>query len=179
MKNRIIYQPISFLTKSSLILFLALPNLVYGQQNASITFQKLDSKYQKTFKLPVSLRCVMHDGHVQIIQLDSIADNVMYGNKGADSISLNKVKVIHIRGLTEISKITLATTSFTIAGAALWFATYAAMGNPIATHTDSKTFVLPALAYTTVFSSTGALVLSKPKTRFKVKKYHIINQSTQ
>ena len=114
MRTRIIYQPTSFLMKPLIfiILLFAFPNFIQAQQGLFITFQKSESKYQKTFKLPVSLRCVMHDGNVQIMQLDSIADDILYGNGGLNSIPINHIKVIHIRGLTEISKITIVSINF-------------------------------------------------------------------
>ncbi len=166
---------IAIKTYTVFIFMLAFSGFVNAQEKKSfIMFQKIGKNYQKKLKLPVSLRCVTYnEEEARIIKLDSIVANVLYGNNGMDSINLNQIRIIHVRGITEIAKGTFATASLAIAASALWFALYAASGQPVATHTNSRTFVLPALAYTTVFSGIGILILSRPKTRFNLKHYQV------
>lgn len=151
---------------------LVMIGLNLSAQTKKLTFKKINGPYSKCVNLPVNLRCVLMDDEIKLMRVDSLVGDVFYGGK--DSLSLNNIKVIHLRGVTEVGKWLAGTACFVIATGGLLFGAMAMSGGVVVKDgPPSSSYILPALTYTAVFGSLGILAVSRPKTRFVMKKFEI------
>ena len=137
---------------------------LFAQKQSTLTIEKINGLYQKTFALPLNIRIVTHDGEVTVLHLDSIADSCFYGNRGEDSIAISDIATVNLRGRKEVIKY----AAMALCGVIVLQNTPAlAFG----LNRNDERFIYIPLGIVTTFASLGAVVFFHPKTRFHTNKY--------
>ena len=142
-----------------------------AQIHKRLIIDKINSNYTKTLKLPVNARIVTISDDIIILKIDSISNNLIYGNSGKDSISLSQIKCIHTRGLIEFIKFTALTGSSAYMAGLLIFSVYA-LNYPIFKDSPNGNIAYVGLGFTGLFAGLSTLIYHYPRTRFPSKKFH-------
>lgn len=148
----------------------------FGQNNYYVKIDKIKGSYTKTLKLPLNIRIITKYDQSLIFNLDSISNGYFYGNYGRDSMAINEIKTIHIRGIREWVKYPLiAACAVMTSGLALliWHSFYYTLFVD-GSYNELVGFRYATAAYAASFASIGIVLYHYPRTRFRIKKYSFI-----
>lgn len=137
---------------------------LFAQKQSTISIEKINGSYHKTFELPLNTRIVTHDGEVTVLHLDSITDSCFYGNRGQDSIAISNIATVNLRGTKEVLKYAAVALCGIIVIQNIPVVSYGLYRN-------DRQFTYIGLSIVTTFASLGTYVFFHPKTRFPTSKY--------
>ncbi len=159
-----------------IILFLLQSITLLGQNSTTLRIRKVNGSYQKTIKLPVTLRIKKQNEEVILFRLDSISNGYFYGNNGKDSIFASDIKIVNLRGLNEVIKYTSIVACAAITLGATYFTIYAFNYPVVMCDGDgicnNAIYKYIGMGYMATFGALGTTIFLYPRTRFKTTKYN-------
>lgn len=139
-----------------------------AHDNPKFCIKKQNGRVVKTLRMPLKVRVKKTDSEIITLKLDSIKNNVWYGNLGKNSVALTDIKAVNIAGPKETIKYTAFVLSTAVAAGGFFLMNHAKGNSAYETPTGTS---LMGASYMVIFTPISVLLYNVPKTRYKTKKY--------